>query len=140
MEKTDLLSLNVFWLSKDLELYENQADFHSSIIFTFARIITFVMGIIVHRAVYKVLKILSGRSINQMIYPYMVSKYKKCWLRQFFILRFTVCLRAQIMKIINFEFGHFFEKQLNIFLSYRAICANGQFFISCFCLFCFFYQ
>ena len=65
--------MNVSWQPKDLELYDNQSDFLTSIIFTFVRFVTFVMGVTVHRAVYKVLRKLPGRVINQMIYPNMVS-------------------------------------------------------------------
>ena len=73
MNHSDILSMNVSWQPKDLELYDNQSDVLTSIIFTFVRFVTFVMGVTVHRAVYKVLRKLPGRVINQMIYPSMVS-------------------------------------------------------------------
>ena len=73
MNHSDISSMNVSWQTKDLELYDNQSDFLTSIIFTFVRFFTFVMGVTVHRAVYKVLRKLPGRVINQMIYPNMVS-------------------------------------------------------------------
>ena len=73
MTKSDLLFMNITWQAKDLDLYNNQSGFLTSIVFTFIRFITFVMGVIVHRAVYKVMGRLPGRAINQMIYPNMVS-------------------------------------------------------------------
>ena len=73
MNKSDLLFMNISWQAKDLELYDNKSGFLTSIVFTFIRFITFVMAVIVHRAVYKVMGRLPGRAINQMIYPNMVS-------------------------------------------------------------------
>ena len=74
----DLLSMDVSWIPKDLELFENEFDFVVSMVCTIARFITFVMAIIVHRAFYRLMKRLPGREINQVIYPYMVkSVYKR---------------------------------------------------------------
>ena len=70
----DLLAMNVSWIPKDLELFENEFDFVVSMVCTIARCITFAMAIIVHRAFYRLVKRLPGRAINQVIYPYMVSK------------------------------------------------------------------
>ena len=70
----DLLAMDVSWIPKDLELFENEFDFVVSMVCTIARFITFVMAIIVHRAFYRLVKRLPGRAINQIIYPYMVSK------------------------------------------------------------------
>ena len=76
---TDLLSMNISWSYEDLELWnlelgnlENNYDFTISLIFTVVRSITLILGIIVHRAFYKLMKRLPGRAINQIIYPYMV--------------------------------------------------------------------
>ena len=69
---TDLLSMNISWSYEDLELLENNYDFTISLIFTVVRSITLILGIIVHRAFYKLMKRLPGRAINQIIYPYMV--------------------------------------------------------------------
>ena len=77
MMKSDLLFMNISWQLKDLELYDNQSSFLISIVMTFVRFITFVMAVIVHLAVYKVLGRLPGRAINQMIYPNMVSTINK---------------------------------------------------------------
>ena len=70
----DLLAMNVSWTTKDLKLYENEFDFLVSMVCTIARFITFVMAIVVHRAFYRLMKRLPGRAVNQVIYPYMVSK------------------------------------------------------------------
>ena len=70
----DLLAMNVSWTPKDLELFENKFDFLVSMVCTIARFITFVMAIVVHRAFYRLMKRLPGRAVNQVIYPYMVSK------------------------------------------------------------------
>ena len=70
----DLLAMNVSWTAKDLKLFENEFDFLVSMVCTIARFTTFVMAIVVHRAFYKLMKRLPGRAVNQVIYPYMVSK------------------------------------------------------------------
>ena len=70
----DLLAMDVSWIPKDLELFENEFDFVVSMVCTIARFITFAMAIIVHRAFYRLVKRLPGRAVNQVIYPYMVSK------------------------------------------------------------------
>ena len=66
--------MDVSWVPKDLELFENEFDFVVSVVCTIARFITFVLAIIVHRAFYRLVKRLPGRAINKVIYPYMVSK------------------------------------------------------------------
>ena len=70
----DLLAMNVSWTPKDLELFEIEFDLLVSTICTIARFITFVTAIVVHRAFYRLMKRLPGRAVNQVIYPYMVSK------------------------------------------------------------------
>ena len=74
---SDLLAINISRKDKDLEALENRFDFEFmiSIVFTVVRLITLIFGIIVHRAFYKLMKRLPGRSINQIIYPYMVIHY-----------------------------------------------------------------
>ena len=71
---SDLLAIDVSWIPKDLELFENEFDFVVSMACTIARFVTFAMATIVHRAFYRLVKRLPGRAINQVIYPYMVSK------------------------------------------------------------------
>ena len=70
--QSDLLAINVSWFLEDLEPYENPLGFFESFSFTAARLTTFIMAIIVHRAFYKLMKRLPGRAVNQIIYPYMV--------------------------------------------------------------------
>ena len=74
LSHVDLLAMNVSWTPKDLELFENEFDFLVSMVCTIARFITFVTAIVVHRAFYRLMKRLPGRAVNQVIYPYMVSK------------------------------------------------------------------
>ena len=85
MADSDLLAMNMSRKDKDLEALENRFDFEFmiSIVFTVVRLITLIFGIIVHGAFYKLMKRLPGRSINQIIYPYMVIHYWSvfsCWL------------------------------------------------------------
>ena len=82
--KTDLLAMNVSWFHEDLEDWkierfevENLFDFTISLVFTVVRFITLILAIIVHRAFYKLMKRLPGRSVNQIIFPYMVSNISK---------------------------------------------------------------
>ena len=65
---SDLLAIDVSWIPKDLELFENEFDFFVSMVCTTARFITFVMAIIVHRAFYRLVKRLPGRAINKVIF------------------------------------------------------------------------
>ena len=64
--------MNISRFNEDLEPLENKFDFITSLVFTAVRLFTLILGIIVHRAFYKLMKRLPGRSINQIIYPYMV--------------------------------------------------------------------
>ena len=73
LPQTDLLAMNTSMLYEDLELLENSFDPTFSVVFTSFRFITLILGIIVHRAFYKLMKRLPGRAINKIIYPYMVS-------------------------------------------------------------------
>ena len=74
LSHVDLLAMNVSWTPKDLELFENEFDFLVSMVCTIARLITFFIAIVVHRAFYRLMKRLPGRAVNKVIYPYMVSK------------------------------------------------------------------
>ena len=71
--KSDFLAMNVSWYDNELELYTNQASVAMSTIFTTILILTFVMGVVVQKSVFKLLKRLPQRAINQIIYPYMVK-------------------------------------------------------------------
>ena len=71
--KSDFLAMNVSWHPNELELYTNQASITMSTIFTTIVILTFLMGVVVQKSVFKLLKRLPQRAINQIIYPYMVK-------------------------------------------------------------------
>ena len=71
--KFDFLAMNVSWYPNELELYTNQASITMSTIFTTIVILTFLMGAVVQKSVFKLLKRLPQRAINQIIYPYMVK-------------------------------------------------------------------
>ena len=71
--KSDFLSMNVSWYPNELEMYTNQASITMSTIFTTIVILTFLMGVVVQKSVFKLLKRLPQRAINQIIYPYMVK-------------------------------------------------------------------
>ena len=70
--RTDLSAMNISRFHGDLEALENKFDFLTSLVFTAVRLFTLILGIVVHTAFYKLMKRLPGRSINQIIYPYMV--------------------------------------------------------------------
>ena len=72
--QSDLLAMNVSWYPHELELYTNRSSVTMSTIFTIILIITFLMGVIVQKAIFKLLNRLPQRAINQIIYPYMVKK------------------------------------------------------------------
>ena len=57
----------------DLKLYDNQSSPIIATIFTAVAGITLVSGIIVHTAIFKLLKRIPQRPINIMIYPTLVS-------------------------------------------------------------------
>ena len=67
------------WASGDLQIYDNQSGFAASIIFTIVNSVIGLMTFIVHKAVYKLLAKLPNSSINQIIYPSMVSLKFKHW-------------------------------------------------------------
>ena len=73
LPQTDLLAMNTSRFYEDLELMENSYDLTFSVVYTFFRFIILILGIIVHRAFYRLMKRLPGRAINKIIYPYMVS-------------------------------------------------------------------
>ena len=70
--RTDLSAMNISQSDGDLDTLELRFDFITSLVFTVFRLFTLIFGIIVHRAFYKLMKRLPGRSINQIIYPNMV--------------------------------------------------------------------
>ena len=76
----DLLFMNISWANGDLQLYDNQSGFTTSVIFTVVNSVILLMAFIVHKAVYKLLARLPNRAINQIIYPSMVSNTPTPWL------------------------------------------------------------
>ena len=71
--KSDFLAMNVSWYPNELKLFTNQASVVLSTILTIILIITFLIGVKVQKAIFKMLKRLPERAINQIIYPYMVK-------------------------------------------------------------------
>ena len=71
-KQVDLLNMNVTWIHKDLELYDNRFGVGEATLFTTVDTIKLVMGVIAHRTFYKMMKRLPGRAVNQILYPHMV--------------------------------------------------------------------
>ena len=70
---SDCLGMNVSWVSEDLELYENQSSLETALVLIGFCTITQVLGIIVQRSCFRLLKRLPDRAINSIIYPNMVK-------------------------------------------------------------------
>ena len=71
--KSDFLTMNVSWYPNELKLFTNQTSIALSTTLTIILIIIFLLGVIVQKAIFKMLKRLPERAINQIIYPYMVK-------------------------------------------------------------------
>ena len=128
---TDLLSMNISWSYEDLELLENNYDFAISLVFTMVRTITLILGIIVHRAFYKLMKRLPGRAINQIIYPYMVIHLRSLaaahsQIEHYFFSYLLTCevYLIEVMEIL----AHML--QYIIFLSLKAIKVSSDFILN----------
>jgi hypothetical protein len=78
-KQVDLLNMNVTWIHKDLELYDNRFGVGEAILFTTVDTIKLVMGVIAHRTFYKMMKRLPGRAVNQILYPHMVRAVNYFW-------------------------------------------------------------
>ena len=65
--------LDLSWSLKDLHLYDNQSNPFVASVFTISAGLTFVLGGIVHRAIFKLLNRLPNRPINSILYPTLVS-------------------------------------------------------------------
>ena len=61
------------WEFEDLKLYENQSSPIVATIFTLIAGVTLVLGGIVHRAIFKLLKRIPERPINVIIFPSLVN-------------------------------------------------------------------
>ena len=66
-------NLDLSWDFEDLKLYDNQSSPIVATIFTLIAGVTLVLGGIVHRAIFKLLKRIPDRPINVMIFPTLVS-------------------------------------------------------------------
>ena len=64
--------LDLSWEIEDLKLYDHQSNPILATIFTMIAGITLVLGAIVHRAIFKLLKRIPQRPINAIIYPNLV--------------------------------------------------------------------
>jgi hypothetical protein len=96
--KSDLLAMNVSWCPHELELYTNRSSITMSTIFTIILIITFLMGVIVQKAIFKLLNRLPQRAINQIIYPYMVKKSDRHILKILYIFK-LICISLTFLII-----------------------------------------
>ena len=76
-------------------MFDNQAEFDHSVTLTVVNIVTLPLTFIVHRAVYKLLAKLPDRSINQIIYPYMVS----IQIHNLFLGNFETCRLIEISRL-----------------------------------------
>ena len=64
--------LDLSWEIEDLKLYDHQSNPILATIFTMIAGVTLVLGAIVHRAIFKLLKRIPQRPINAIIYPNLV--------------------------------------------------------------------
>ena len=71
-KQIDLMSMNVTWFPKDLEMYKKQVGVLQATILTIVMIIVLGMAVIAQRTFYQMMKRLPGRAINQILYPHMV--------------------------------------------------------------------
>ena len=110
--KSDFLAMNVSWYPNELELYSNQASVTMSTIFTTIVILTFLMGVVVQKSVFKLLKRLPQRAINQIIYPYMVKTFIlylsliKFPEKLFWFSGFVVLFHGTIYLVLHFDTLH----------------------------------
>ena len=71
LNQTDY-DFDLSWKIEDLKLYDHQSNPILATIFTMIAGITLVLGAIVHRAIFKLLKRIPQRPINAIIYPNLV--------------------------------------------------------------------
>ena len=71
-KQIDLMSMNVTWFPKDLEVYKYQVGVVEATILTIVKIIVLGMAVIAQITFYRMMKRLPGRAINQILYPHMV--------------------------------------------------------------------
>ena len=71
-KQIDLMSMNVTWFNKDLEVFTNKVGIVDATILTMVEIIVLGMAVIAQRTFYQMMKRLPDRVINQVLYPHMV--------------------------------------------------------------------
>jgi hypothetical protein len=71
-KQNDLLSVNVTWFPKDLEVYNSQVGVVEATILTIVVIIVLGMAVIAQGTFYQMMKRLPERQINHILYPHMV--------------------------------------------------------------------
>ena len=71
LNQTDY-DFDLSWKIEDLKLYDQQSNPILATIFTMIAGVTLVLGAIVHRAIFKLLKRIPQRPINAIIYPNLV--------------------------------------------------------------------
>ena len=71
-KQIDLMSMNVSWFNKDLEVFTNKVGIVDATILTMVEIIVLGMAVIAQKTFYQMMKRLPDRVINQVLYPHMV--------------------------------------------------------------------
>ena len=71
-KQIDLMSMNVTWSNKDLEVFTNKVGIVDATILTMVEITVLGMAVIAQRTFYQMMKRLPDRAINQVLYPHMV--------------------------------------------------------------------
>ena len=77
LSKSEVFSANLSWQPSDLKLYTTQTDDFTALMFSTISFMIVILGILVHKAVFKLLKKLPDRPINMLIYTAMVSALAK---------------------------------------------------------------
>ena len=71
-KQIDLMSMNVTWFNKDLEVFTNKVGIVDATILTMVEITVLGMAVIAQKTFYQMMKRLPDRAINQVLYPHMV--------------------------------------------------------------------
>ena len=71
-KQNDLMSMNVTWSNKDLEVFTNKVGIVDATILTMVEITVLGMAVIAQKTFYQMMKRLPDRAINQVLYPHMV--------------------------------------------------------------------
>ena len=71
-KQIDIMSMNVTWFNRDLEVFTNKVIIVEATILTMVEITVLGMAVIAQRTFYQMMKRLPDRVINQVLYPHMV--------------------------------------------------------------------